>query len=541
EEARRLLEQLRSSNSIPPNEPPLIVGSLEFYPYSEEYLRDQGVPIETESDRKVLKLIRPVKEFALNPVPSPKEIQKVFPALKDLYKTLLLAKANRVNPKVAELAWNYLAASCACIAGISELPRLPEIGNFVYEVLLEASDHPIPKHEPEKENFFDEHPNIGSLAPRLTAAYGLMFLSRIRKYATPKLLDTIKRLSKDSVPAVRFQIASNLYRLFDTARDFMWKLIEHIAAEEKSYGVLWGLLAGPLLRLSWVEPERVAKLTKAIFDRVEDNKHGSKSVREVCIQIFTNLYVWQNQPLSREKVYSIISSPFEHSDEAQTVLTNLRTALTYKINDIFDTEAAFVRQRARNLLQHLFQSAWHKLKEIERRYADLPPTKWPQQLQDKTRSLMGLVEGAVREVYFASGAHDAKEQGQVKTQPSRAERIKFYNEFSELLDEFAETGLPNIIHYLVETLEFFIPINRRDVFLKIARAVKAGEREGYQYEPLAVDLIVKIISRYLADYRNLLQKDAECQRALIDILDIFVKAGWPKAWRVAYRLEEIFR
>ena len=63
----------------------------------------------------------------------------------------------------------------------------------------------------------------------------------------------------------------------------------------------------------------------------------------------------------------------------------------------------------------------------------------------------------------------------------------------------------------------------------------------YQYESLAVDLLVKVTERYLAEERMTLQQDIRCREELIDILETFVNAGWPSARRLSYRLEEIFR
>jgi hypothetical protein len=71
--------------------------------------------------------------------------------------------------------------------------------------------------------------------------------------------------------------------------------------------------------------------------------------------------------------------------------------------------------------------------------------------------------------------------------------------------------------------------------------IAAGAKAGYQYESLAADLMVRLVERYLADYRPLLRQSDECRRRLVDILDTFVSAGWPSARRLSYRLEDIFR
>jgi hypothetical protein len=105
----------------------------------------------------------------------------------------------------------------------------------------------------------------------------------------------------------------------------------------------------------------------------------------------------------------------------------------------------------------------------------------------------------------------------------------------------ADVGLPSLTHHLLETLESFVVIDPRGVFLRIGRVVRSGERGGYQYEQVAVDLLVRLVERYLAEYRTLLREDERCRRTLLEILDIFVRAGWPSARRLTYRLDEIFR
>ena len=52
--------------------------------------------------------------------------------------------------------------------------------------------------------------------------------------------------------------------------------------------------------------------------------------------------------------------------------------------------------------------------------------------------------------------------------------------------------------------------------------------------------LVNLVSKYLAEHQELL-RDAEYQKMLIEILDIFVDVGWPEAIRLVYRLDELFR
>ncbi len=194
------------------------------------------------------------------------------------------------------------------------------------------------------------------------------------------------------------------------------------------------------------------------------------------------------------------------------------------------------------LVERILRSVRNALEDLEDGHAEVPFNEWPQQDVDKAKSLLHLIDAVSREIYFASGAYDSKHQGQPGVARTlKPESKRFYQEADRILDELAEAGLASVAHHLLETLEFFVPLDPRGVFLRIGRVVRAGQQGGYQYESLAADLIVRIVERYLAEYRSLLRDDPECRRTLVEILDVFVRAGWPSARRLAYRLEEIFR
>jgi len=545
EEARQLLEELAAGNAIPPNEPLVRFEGPFSEPYGEEeYLRDQGVPVEAEPNRRIRELERPVRAFAdkhLNSTPTVEEIKDAISALKALREALSRAEVDGVHPKQAEHTWDSLAAACTCIARIVRIPCDQDLGAFVKDVLLEASYHPKPAYDSRYNAQFDEGPSWGRPAPRVQAAEGLIVLARNPSCATPDVLKAIGHLSRDPVLAVRFQIARCLNALYSSAPDQMWKIIERMCREETSRGVLQGLLSGPLARLSGTDPDHVSTLTKTIFDRVREGP-GAKKVRELCTGIFTDLYVWRDQAVSRNVVLEIVSDPAAYPDEAYHVLARLREPITYGPTDPPNQQADAVRQRALDLLQRLLRSCRDGLRQLEEQHPGAQFDAWPQEDREKAKSLARLIDRIGAEVYFASGAYDTRRQGKSdSTRSLRPEARRFYQEAATILDELADVGLPSVTHHIVETLEFFIPLDPRGVFLRIARVVRAGQRSGYQYESLAADLIVKLVERYLAEYRHVLREDTECRQALIEILDLFVQAGWPSARRLTYRLEEIFR
>lgn len=71
--------------------------------------------------------------------------------------------------------------------------------------------------------------------------------------------------------------------------------------------------------------------------------------------------------------------------------------------------------------------------------------------------------------------------------------------------------------------------------------MRAAVDGGYQFDQLAADLVVRVVERYLAEYREMLQESPECRQVLVELLDTFIRAGCSSARQLTYRLEDIFR
>jgi hypothetical protein len=544
EEAKRILEQLRANNAVPLNEPPARFQGFYSSPYGEEeYLRDQGVAVEKEANRRMRELEKPVKEFAdkyLNSVPTFEEFRGIFEFLQKLYDALLHVEVAGVDVNQATLAWGYLSAACAHIAKIDGFSFENQSGLFIKTVLLEASNHAEPVYHPEYDAQFDDHVSWGSPAPRLEAAQGLIVLAHNPNCAVPEVIEAIKRLSKDPVPAVRYQIARRLNALYQTDYELMWHLIEWMSREEPSRGVLQGLLSGPVQRLVGSDPNRVADVTRAIFDRVTVGS-GAKTIKEFCVGILSDLYIWYDNNPSREIILKIAAQPAAYREEAPYLLSRFRYPLTYGPTNPPEPAQDAIRFRARELLDKVLTSAISNFHKVESQNTGIPFDNWPSQEKEECQALVRFIDTIGTEVYFASGAFIRGGLDQSKEEVNWETSIRFYDEARPILDKLADVAFPSVTHQLLEILEFFIQADPRGIFLRIGRVVRAGQQGGYQYESLAADLMVRLVERYLADYRTLLREDTDCRKTLIEVLDAFVQVGWPSARRLTYRLENIFR
>ena len=179
-------------------------------------------------------------------------------------------------------------------------------------------------------------------------------------------------------------------------------------------------------------------------------------------------------------------------------------------------------------------------REIEERAARLDLrsfSSWPEVDQAVVRDMFGILDEVSLRLHFATGNHHGTHLQQSDLSP---QLIRLYQEAKPILSRLANAIVAPIAHHLIQTLETFIPIDPAGVFELVAQAVKSAQQGGYSDESMAADLIVRIVERYLADYRAVFTDRARLDD-LMDCLDVFARAGWPTAQALTFRLGEIWR
>jgi hypothetical protein len=464
-----------------------------------------------------------------------------MPKMQTLDGALARAEDDGVHIKQKENGEAYLIEACERIAGSDEFSQSSEeVKRFTRRILLGGATNPSPEHRPENDLYFDENPSWGIPSPRVDAAGGLMWLAHSPDMADSQVLESIERLSNDDVPAVRFQIASRLNYVYYTAPDLMWRIIERMANEEQSRGVLEALLHVPLSILAGPHADRIVHLTQVIFERVRDGS-GAAKIRAMCTRLFCGMYIWRDHDLARTIVFRLAKEPLAFANEAHKIIFELRHPMTAGYVDVPNNDEDDIRRRSFDLMSAILKATTNGLDELQAR--NMEAATWADDDRSGAKTLFHLADSVAQELFFASGAFD-KEMGErdaSKPPLGDPEKRRFLFEALPLLEGIAEVGTAKVAHNLVKTLEHLLEYDPAQVFLTIARVVRASRKGHYEYESLAVDVIVGIVKRFLAAHRFLLRERPECRQALIEILDTFVAAGWPAAFELTYQLEEIYR
>lgn len=542
EEAKAIVTE----EPIPRNEPMFRMGQFGSKGYSDEdHLRDQGVPVDEEQNRRLMTFVEPVKAFAakyLNTVPTSDEVEQMLPPIRALHHMLQTAEADDVHQLQRNLAWGYLAEACESASKTEEFSCETEGGSFIRDVLLEATNHPEPRHRPESDKDFDRHQGWGSPAARIDAAQGIMNLAHRTTCVDSSLLNAVRQLAGDAVPAVRFQVVVRLGSLYYSAPDLMWELLEQLSANEESRGVLNGLVRASLNRLAGHHPDRVTSLANNIYGRVLDGD-GAAEVRKCCASIFAGLHLWRGHLESGQIVGRIADDPAKHFEEASQIVFDIPDLLNIGPVEPPNIEQNMVRARAFQLIERILDWTRRGVDALRAQNGVTHFDSWSDDDRETASKLARVADSICMQVYFASGAFkEGTEGSEHRTAPGGvAERARFLREADRILKLLSEFGYPSLTHYLLQTLEYLITFDPEEVFLLVGRVVRNGKAGNYQYESLAIDLIVRLVERSIAEFRHILQQNEECRRTLIEILDTFVDAGWARAQQLTYRMEEIFR
>jgi hypothetical protein len=335
---------------------------------------------------------------------------------------------------------------------------------------------------------------------------------------------------------VRYQVALRLGHLGRADPELAGAIAERIASGDPSRAVMSAML-GALPALTADDTDKRRKVAEALFAANPEGA-GSEDLRGRALGLLSGLYVGRGDEEAGDFLRGkLLEAVTEDHALVHRAITRQRETMSWG-ND--EGEEAAVRARAIGLVDEVLRCALEQYAEIERdlREKGERPAEDDPELQ-RGRAAAKTVDTVATEVYFASGSYVA--QGEERSRLSPERRRRFYDETGDLLDALTAVMVPSATHHLLETLEACVEFDPRGVFVRIARTIESGRAGGYQTDPMAEKLFVSLVERYLAEYQTLLQGDADLRRLLVEMLDTFVEAGWPRARQLTYGLHEMFR
>lgn len=539
EELRQLHTELRAKGNVRPDVP-FTVGDFEAGIVSnEEFLRVQGIPVDDQANREWIDLTTPLREFVDSRVEKKESIapsDNLFDAIQRIHAALQAGPGENVHHSHISLAEAYLAKTCALLAGDDRIQEFKGLPEFIRDCLLEIAGKSTVSDPVRVDPRFEDFPSWGSPNASVDSATGILALVGRSNCEDRQLTDSLRRLCHCDEPATRLEIATNLHLLRKHNLAVMWEFFERMAAEEMSIPVLINIVSS----LGRFQGPRALTLVDLIFKRVHDAP-GAATLRSNCFGQYLHIYLTQDgNRLASERLEELLSHPSAFAKETGHLLHNIRSALTLGPADGASESENRIRLRAIEVVRRILTAAMEELKAIAKAHEGKSSKEVPESIVKLHRTLHEIIDSISNQIYFASGAFSLKTSTAEDTLDD-ARRRRFMRETSDILDLLTRTGVANVAFHLTETLASLIEFDPARIFIRIRDVIVAAKEGGFQFEMLAVNVVVKTVEQFLATHADILRDDAACRNALVDILDTFVEAGWPSAQQLTYRLAEIYR
>ncbi|WP_343615404.1 hypothetical protein [Novosphingobium sp.] len=509
-------------------------------------LAGEGVDVEKGIDARILALSEALYE-KVEATPSASEGAALAELWTGAVETLEFWDANgaALDAKVEQSVWGHIsnaveriAGAAAYAPGIDGMPSMEHLLAMLRR--LWASRFPQEKESDGE----DSRLSYGNCAVRVYAADAYVSLADRFGEAHGEIIEMFDAILADPVPQVRLQAARSLQVLSRIALPKMWELAERIARDEPHTGVLSSFLQYVIPRFTLHNVEKckaIIEIVRARREAVErDDTPSRDKVAEQLGSMTAQLWCWQKEPVAFDWLTASAGDPAAHREYFTSFLSMLSGAFftRYASGEECDVGLSARSQHAAMII----------LKACSAASAASHTTVIQDQVEGEAREAAiatyrtaeSVIGHLMNQLYFGSGAHGANSESAVGLMSVETMR-RFLDDYRPMLVLLAASHEPSTHHHLVELYEFLIPGDPAGVFDALhALLTGSAAREGYHHESLAAPVIVRMVTRYIADHRSIFEDDNR-RAALVEILRLFSDVGWSNALKLLYDLPDLLR
>ena len=549
-DARELWRERKAAGELDGITRPRQRGIVTWTDSDEELIEQRGVSLKDPANAEMFTLRKALKPFLESSASfSIADIERQWSLIGRSEKAV--TRYRSAFPEMSQELWGYLVSVCLKLTEQAQWPKGSARWQTVRRILLRASRDPVPAIDP-PDSKHDACSGWSWPSPRIDAAKGLQRLVAHVGEADSEVTAAIRALSHDGSAAVRFNLASALPLLALNAPKLMWEIVDSSIATESNFSVLDAIVHS----LDWLWgqwSDDVAARLRAIGLRVRDQALVDHPIHETLAHSHLFQFLRTGRPESEKYIRELIVNCAE-PQATKALLEQLHPCRAGGWMTIGDPEQSApemdaIRARTWSFLLNLLRMAQSKIQAGQQRWSELKKagqidTPEMKEIQSEVDRLARLVHSICSELYFGSGAF-ADKQNKDEEKLTVAQTRRYWLEAAPLLKILAAEPHPQTAYETVQTLSHLLPCSPEEIFLLAAESIRASSQAGFQFDSLAVTEVVKLVQRVLADHREIFQardgSESAPLTALLEVLDIFVEAGWPEARALTHRLEEIYR
>ena len=531
EEGKKILEDIKRTGEIPENKPLVRFKSFSK-PFSEDdWFEEQGIDLSETSNEKIRSYFPKLNDFMAkwqNGVPTKEDIELVFSEIEQLYN--LLDETSDAHKEVLNSAWTKLA-SCAKIMS-KNLNNSENVFEFCREILLTCSKHVQPEPN-SKYNLEFNHP-CWSPYPRTEAAQGLPRIAAAK--CDEEILNSIRDLTNDKVPSVRYLIAGELYLISKNASNEFWELVKDIVENEDNQLVLQSLCYNFNYFVIKEENKTIDVLEKLI-KRISLADQNS-SLLETTVPLIAWFALVRENKWAIETYNEVISDPINYSESLKRITFDTITSyLTpQKFDSINDSKVA---KRAINYLLETIDSVKNEIIKL------MAVSEKNEDIKSKLKDMLEIIDEIIIRLYFAVDTNNKQHKKEETT--SDKQKKTYYDNIKPLLEQILiftseekNVMAAEIAHYFMKLLNCVLKYDPKGVLELATKVARSSQAANYNLDRIAIEETVKLVETILADHR-LEVRDENSIKNLLDLLDIFSISGSPEALKLVWKLDKVFR
>jgi len=531
-EARELIGTLKEADQIPKNEPLFSMQtSFNRELIDEDWLKYQGVEIQNEKNQKLMKYFDPLNNFGVQwkeDSTDNESKEKLLKIIQDVFQ--YLKNGPMADQKLINTLWTKLASAAETMSKGELAPESREF-QFCREVLLKCSEHEEPIYREDSEKEFAKLPGW-SPAPRIEAVQGLVNLAAIKP--DKEILSAIEKLTFDKVPAVRYQVAPHLYKMYEKSKEYFWRLVEKFAKNEKNI-TIQDALCMTLWNVARYDEDRTIRILEMVLSlsldqEVKDISHDSR------IFLLVWLFLTRGNQWAINKINNILEKKETHLSVLKTLVGEISKYLT---PEGIETRKDGV-EMAVDVLKRIMDTSLENITK----YKEISEDELDEKQKEKITDSYEVLDDIISRLYFHSDKSEVNQENQASDK-----QLKIYYFMAKpLLEKIVSSVSPkgklfltaHMAHYFMQLLNNVLKFDPKVALHMAAEIALSSKPSGYNLDSLAVQEVVKIVETTLADHRNEVKEESSL-KDLLSLLDIFAETGWPEAIQLTWRLDEIFR
>lgn len=511
----------------------------------EGILQSEGANLERSPDREIRAASRLVESDVkqIGEDSDTTALARLWVRITGLVQVLDASRDKHPHPQLLQSSWGAvsngverLAKSAKYDPAADDLPKLDELVTLI--------DRLAKNPYPEQRDTPSDQMSWGNWDVRVYAAASLVALAPRFGGSRPDLVDRLGACLNDPMPTVRVQVAKALNVLWNVARDRMWDLVNRVAKREAHEGVLAFFIAGPLRLLAHEDPGRVAQLLSGLLDRewaMETERTGRDRDAESSAHLTAFLFVARGQQEAWKWVTRWAGDLRRGEAYITPLLYSLREVFFFDYGKAPKPDELDMARRARLLLDRVITAAAAAETEALPHLLGSPDAETVARWRPLFVAADRVIDQVCNQLYFGSGAFGASGDNTPSGLPTAETKRRFTRDYGEVLDILGTHAQARTVYNLVELYSFLVEGDPEGVFERVARLLLgAGARGGYQQESLGSQGLVKLVRRYLADYRDIFD-DSTRRARLIEVLQLFSDAGWPEALKLLFELPDLLR